>query len=155
MSWSVEEGSAHDERPSSLDGLEAAEGSERSVLVQFDLPPGAYATMALREVMKLEPPSTRQRHIPYITRLTVRRISRDRVAIIFHGNLHLLDSLCNVIHDSHGIFYWCLSSDMILFAVRLVAGDCLQVYEHFEQRNNGLDPRLDPITRQIEFLRVS
>ena len=35
------------------------------VTVRFDLPPGAYATMALREVMKLHPAPSRLGHIRF------------------------------------------------------------------------------------------
>ena len=36
-----------------------------SVEVQFDLPPGAYATMALREASKERLPASRQAHIRF------------------------------------------------------------------------------------------
>ena len=35
------------------------------VQVQFDLPPGAYATMALREIQRETPPATKARHIRF------------------------------------------------------------------------------------------
>ena len=38
---------------------------ETDVELQLDLPPGAYATMALREVSKERPPASRQRHIRF------------------------------------------------------------------------------------------
>ena len=39
--------------------------AEASVTVQFDLPPGAYATMALREATKERPPAARLAHIRF------------------------------------------------------------------------------------------
>ena len=38
----------------------------RDLSIQFDLPPGAYATMALREVSKLQPPPSRSGHIRFL-----------------------------------------------------------------------------------------
>ncbi|KAL1527772.1 hypothetical protein AB1Y20_009157 [Prymnesium parvum] len=43
----------------------APEQSLLDVLVRFDLPPGAYATMGLREVMKLRPPPSHLGHIRF------------------------------------------------------------------------------------------
>ena len=36
------------------------------VAVEFDLPPGAYATMALREAMQMRPPTTSCGHIRFL-----------------------------------------------------------------------------------------
>ena len=47
------------------EGADGCEGGQRGVLVQFDLPPGAYATMALREVQKPTRPPSRQAHIRF------------------------------------------------------------------------------------------
>ena len=51
------DGRPKDEREPPTDSLEVA--------VRFDLPPGAYATMALREAMKLHPPPSRLGHIRF------------------------------------------------------------------------------------------
>lgn len=40
-------------------------GTSLDVAVRFDLPPGAYATMALREVMKERPAPSRLGHIRF------------------------------------------------------------------------------------------
>ena len=42
-------------------------GGALDMLISFDLPPGAYATMALREVVKPEVPPSQHQHIRFDT----------------------------------------------------------------------------------------
>ena len=45
--------------------IETSTAVETDVELQFDLPPGAYATMALREAIKERPPASTLRHIRF------------------------------------------------------------------------------------------
>ena len=53
-------------RDAAAEAAAASHGlDETDVALQFDLPPGAYATMALREAIKDRPPTSTQRHIRF------------------------------------------------------------------------------------------
>lgn len=67
LSWQVLEGrSPPDARAEAArDEAEGAARAETSVRLEFDLPPGAYATMALREASKARRPASRMTHIRF------------------------------------------------------------------------------------------